>query len=111
MTAKKKPARERPAALVTVMAPDYVTTCSVPYEVRIVDLAEASYGTTTELADSKVIRYRLTFASPIDLLLTIAHEALEAACAENMVNIEDHKELDRAAHIVAEHFLAWVMAQ
>ena len=111
MTAKKKPAEGRPARPVLVNAPEYVTTCSVPYEVRVVNLPEFSYGSTTELADSKVVRYRQTFASPMDLLLTIAHEALEAAQAENMVTIEDHKELDRAAHVVAEHFLAWVMAQ
>lgn len=112
----KKPAKNpakaaRPAPPVTIPAPDYVTTCSVPYEVRVADLAEMSYGTTTELANLKVIRYRQDFASPIDLLLTIAHEALEAAMMENLINMEDHKELDRAAHVVAEHFLAWVMAQ
>ena len=114
--AKRKPAKKRakvarPAPPVLVPAPDYVTTCSIPYEVRVADLAETSYGTTTELANLKVIRYRQDFASPIDLFLTIGHEALEAAIMENLISMEDHKELDRAAHVVAEHFLAWVMAQ
>ena len=111
MTKKKLATKPRPAPPVTVTAPDYITTASVPYEVRVVDLPETNYAATTEFAVAKIIRYRETFTSPIDLFLTIAHEALEAATFENMVTIEDHKELDRAAHVVAEHFLAWVMAQ
>ena len=116
MTAKKKPAKNpakaaRPARPVIIPAPDFVTAAAVPYEVRIVDLAETDYGTTTEIANLKVVRYREDVASPMDLFVSIAHEALETAVRENMVADGDHKERDRAAHVIAEHFLAWVMAQ
>ena len=110
MSAKKKPAERKPRP-VMVPVPEYVTTCSVPYEVRVVDLAETDYACTVEIANFKAVRYRLDYASPMDLFITIAHEALEMAKRENMVKMEDHDELDRAAHIIAEHFLAWVMAQ
>ena len=109
MTAKKKPARERPARPVIITAPDYVTSCSIPSEVRIVDLAEEDYAATTE--HTRITRYRLEYHGPEELFCTIAHEALESAENENMCKFLDHKELDRAAHVVAEHFLAWVMAQ
>ena len=110
MSAKKKPAERKPRP-VMVPAPEYVTTCSVPYESVIVDLPINEYASTTELATEKKIRYRETYTGPLDLFCTIAHEALESAKRENMIKMEDHEELDRAAHVIAEHFFAWVMAQ
>jgi len=110
MSAKKKAPARRPAAdrPVTIPVPDYVTAAAVPYRVKIGDTTNA-YGSTSEV--DKVITLNEEFPSPELLFVTIAHEALETAEAENMCKFSDHEELDRAAHVVAEHFLAWVMAQ
>ena len=111
MTAKKKPATERPAPPVMVPVPEYVTTCSIPYQVLVVNLPATDAAATTEDSTEKSIRYRETLLSPMDLFDVIAHEALECAKREHVAALEDHDELTRLAHVVAEHFLAWVMAQ
>ena len=109
MSAKKKAPAKRHERPVTVMAPDYIPSCGIPSEVRVVDLAEQDYAATTE--HTRIVRYRQEFHSPEELFVAIAHEGLESAENEHMCKFKNHDELDRAAHVVAEHFLAWVMAQ
>ena len=108
MTTKKKQS-DRPAPPVTIPVPEYVTTCSMPYEMRVVDLAETDFASCSEV--TKIARMRLEFNGPMEFLVAWFHEAFETAKMESQVEWKSHEELDRAAHVAAEWALALILAQ
>lgn len=93
---------------VEVQVPDYVTTASMPYEVKVAEQIEGVFGTCSEL--TKVVRMNDEFNSPMEFLTTWYHEAVESAISECHCKIE-HDDVDRVAHVCAEWTLCLLEAQ
>lgn len=109
MSAKKKPATDRPAPPVTVPVPGYVTTCSMPYDLLLTMLPSDQYGSEDERL--KLVMMCSEYTSPMEFLTCYFHAAFETAKMESQVKWESHEELDRVAHIAAEWAYALIMAQ